>query len=46
MPFASQSHEFMAVWTALQAGDMDTAQNIIESSQGCFPNGQSTHAYR
>jgi 4-hydroxy-tetrahydrodipicolinate synthase len=32
MPFASQSHEFMAVWTALQAGDMDTAQNIIESS--------------
>jgi 4-hydroxy-tetrahydrodipicolinate synthase len=31
MPFASQAQEFMAVWSALQAGDMDTAEDIIES---------------
>ena len=32
MPFASQSNEFVAVWKALQTGDFDTAENIIESS--------------
>jgi 4-hydroxy-tetrahydrodipicolinate synthase len=31
MPFASQSQDFMAVWTALQAGDESTAEAIIES---------------
>jgi 4-hydroxy-tetrahydrodipicolinate synthase len=31
MPFASQSQDFMAVWTALETGDMATAQDIIES---------------
>ena len=31
MPFASQSHEFMAVWTALQRGDEEAAEKIIET---------------
>lgn len=31
MPFASQSQDFMAVWTALETGDMATAQDIIET---------------
>jgi len=31
MPFASQTREFMAIWSALQAGDMQTAEEIIES---------------
>lgn len=30
MPFASQSGAFMAVWQALNAGDEDTAEAIIE----------------
>ncbi|MEM6914768.1 MAG: hypothetical protein AAF511_12405, partial [Pseudomonadota bacterium] len=31
MPFASQSREFMAVWTALEGLDAQAAEEIIES---------------
>lgn len=31
MPFASQSHDFMAAWTALEAGDLASAEAIIEN---------------
>ena len=31
MPFASQSRDFMAVWTALQDGDETEAERIIEA---------------
>lgn len=31
MPFASQSHDFMAVWTALQNGEERAAETIIET---------------
>ena len=31
MPFASQSHDFMSVWTALQNGDERAAETMIET---------------
>ena len=38
MPFASQSRDFMRVWSALVEGDEELAETVIEDSSRHFPD--------